>query len=582
METSIEYEKILESAQTPILALNPRGALVYANGSAFRLLGLKKGEEAAAIFQQVVPELSTAVLECISIKRSRAERLLQLGDIAFTAGISLIGDPESPEGAVCCLSIPKIPVREQESSKVPYVELNAIFESSSDGIWVCDGTGKVIRINDASEKLNGIRAENTVGRHVSEIMAAGLFDRSVTLEVLATGRQVSIIQNIRETGKTLLVTGTPVFDEAGKISIVVVNERDITQLNIVREQLEQTRMVTEKYRDELAGLSVLELQKQEIIAESQGMRKALTATLKLAQLDASNVLILGESGTGKGLLAKFIHKNGKRSKKPFIQINCAALPESLLEAELFGYEKGAFTGARADGKAGLFELAQEGTLFLDEIGNLPLALQAKLLKYLDDHEVMRLGSLKTIKVDCAVLAATNQDPEKFIKEGRFRRDLLYRLNTFTIRIPPLRDRCEDIFELTNYFLGKYNRSFNKRKKIAPLAMDLLQSHSFPGNVRELKSIIKRAVCLTESDVLDESILEISGVGMERLESRREVSALPLRVHQAEKEEIELGVSRCRTTRELAQYLGVSQPTAVRKLKKHGFGRLDSKSNRKKT
>jgi transcriptional regulator with PAS, ATPase and Fis domain len=184
-------------------------------------------------------------------------------------------------------------------------------------------------------------------------------------------------------------------------------------------------------------------------------------------------------------------------------------------------------------------------------------------------------------VDCAVLAATNQDLEKFIKEGRFRRDLLYRLNTFTIRIPPLRDRCEDIFELTNYFLAKYNRSFNRRKKMAPLAMDLLQSHSFPGNVRELKSIIKRAVCLTESDVLDESILETSGAGLERVESRREVSDLPLRVHQAEKEEIERGVSRCRTTRELARYLGVSQPTAVRKLKKHGFGRLDSKAHQKK-
>jgi len=237
----------------------------------------------------------------------------------------------------------------------------------------------------------------------------------VTLEVLETKRQVSVIQEIKRTKKILLATGTPAFDDEGNIFLVVVNERDMTQLNAIQKQLEQSRMVTEKYKNKLAEISLLELKDQEIVAEDKKMRQVMYLALKLAHLSASDILILGESGTGKGLLAKFIHKNSNRNKKPFIQINCATLPENLLEAELFGYEKGAFTGARQEGKAGLFELAHEGTLFLDEIGDLPHSLQAKLLKYLDDHEVMRLGGLKSKKIDCTIIAATNRDLEGLVQ-----------------------------------------------------------------------------------------------------------------------------------------------------------------------
>ena len=219
---------------------------------------------------------------------------------------------------------------------------------------------------------------------------------------------------------------------------------------------------------------------------------------------------------------------------------------------------------------------------MDEIGDLPLYLQAKLLKYLDDFQILRLGSLKPIKVDCAVIAATNQDLEKLVAKGRFRGDLYYRLNTFTIRIPPLRERSEDIFELVHYFLQKYNRSLGVKKKISPAAFDLLLSYSFPGNVRELQSMIKRVVFLSDKDVLDESLIEIVGGG------RQEVTdggpgrpGLPGAVMDAERATLERAISLCRTTRDLARHLGVSQPTVVRKLRKHGLGRLDSSSNQKK-
>jgi PAS domain S-box-containing protein len=580
----MEYREILDNASACIFATDSAGVITYSNRTACSLFGLNQANLTTSCprIAEISPVLAESILECLDTGRVRSDFRLLHGDITLNAGISIIGGAGSPRGAICCLCTGGTDQGgELESCRTLNRELQAVFESSPDGIWVCDGNGKVISVNSASERLNGVDSKDIIGKHVSDIMGGGLFDRSVTLEVLETNRQVSIIQSVLNTSKSLLVTGTPVFGPLGDLSMVVVNERDITQLNLIREQLEQSRMVSEKYREELAGLSVLELEKQDIITENANMRKVITAAFKLANLDASNILLLGESGTGKGLLAKFIHKNGKRFKKPFIQINCAALPESLLEAELFGYERGAFTGARTGGKAGLFELAQEGTLFLDEIGDLPLYLQAKLLKYLDDFQVLRLGSLKPIKVDCAVIAATNQDLEKLVGKGHFRRDLYYRLNTFTIQIPPLRERSEDVFELVHHFLNKYNRSLGMRKKISPAALDFLLSYSFPGNVRELKNMVKRAVFLSEKDVIDESLVDMTGGGRhDSAEGGLSRMGLPRAVMDAEKAALQRAISLCRTTRDLARHLGVSQPTVVRKLRKHGLGRLDSRPHQK--
>jgi transcriptional regulator with PAS, ATPase and Fis domain len=320
---------------------------------------------------------------------------------------------------------------------------------------------------------------------------------------------------------------------------------------------------------------MLELKRQKIVSESEQMREILKTAFKLARMEVTDILLLGESGTGKGLLAKFIHNNSKRKRKPFIQINCAALPENLLEAELFGYEKGAFSGAREQGKPGLFELAHEGTLFLDEIGELPFSVQAKLLKYLDDYKVQRLGGIKAKSIDCIIIAATNQDIEKFVEQKKFRKDLFYRLNILTIKIPPLRERPEDIFELANSFLHHYNRKYKQKKKLNPLALSLLQSYSFAGNVRELKNIIKKAVVMSEGDVIDSVIL--SSIGKEVLEDRWEVRGSDKKINNLvdmlsalEKEMLKNAMRHCKSTREMAQFLNISQPTVVRKLKKHSL------------
>lgn len=580
MEEKLTLEQILNASNNAVMVVDTLGSIFFANVRVRRFLGLDPAKITGANLIDVLPLAGPPVMESLRTGESQLGCLIPGKQGNLVLSIGLIREKQKLKGAVCSFQRMEqmvLSAREFESYKNLNRQLNAIFHSSSDGIWVCDGQGKVIDINEASEKLNSIKAADVVGKNVRDIVASGLFDRSVTLEVLETRRQVSVVQNIKRTGKFLLATGTPVFDEAGNIFMVVVNELDMTQLNEIREQLEQSRMVTEKYKEELAELSVLELKEQEIIAENAGMRQVLAVALKLAHLEASNILILGESGTGKGLLAKFIHKNGKRSTKPFIQINCAALPESLLEAELFGYEKGAFTGAREQGKAGLFELAHEGTLFLDEIGDLPLTVQAKLLKYLDDQEIMRLGSLKPRKIDCIVIAATNQDLEGLTKAKLFRQDLFYRLNTFTIRIPPLRERVEDIFELVNYFLRKYNRSYQVNRRISPSGFEALQSYSFPGNVRELKSLLKKAVIISDQEVLDDFIIGSLGEGAwavgRRLLKKQSHKTLSEGINRVEREILEQALRKHKSTRQLARYLGISQPTVVRKLKKYGLSSM---------
>ena len=579
MEGQLTHEQILNASSNGVIATDAAGHIALMNKAAEKILGFDKKKTIGTYIPDLLPMTGDLVLKCLETGKPQLGQHILGQRLKLVVNVTGIYEDNRVVGTVCNFEGMRefeLTATKLESYKQLNEQLHAIFKSSSDGIWVSDGEGKVININEASEKLNGIKAKDVIGKNIKSIVKSGLIDRSATLEVLTTKRQVNIMQYVSRSKKNLLLTGTPVFDDKGNIFLVVVNERDMTQLNAIREQLDQSRMVTEKIRDELAELSLLELRKQEIIAESEEMRQVLRVALKLAHLEASNILILGESGTGKGLLAKFIHKNSKRRKKPFIQINCAALPENLLEAELFGYEKGAFTGAKEQGKVGLFELAQQGTLFLDEIGDLPLSVQAKLLKYLDDQEIMRLGGIKPTKVDCTVIAATNRDLETLRKTRRFREDLFYRLNAFIIRIPPLRERPEDIFGLVNYFLRKYSRTYGQNRRISPEALAELQSYQFFGNVRELSNMLKMAVVMGEKDLLDECIIrKIKGCG-EGLKSdgsqKSNFLGLTSEVLALEKYILKGAIERCKSTRDMASYLGVSQPTIVRKMRKHGLSR----------
>ena len=441
----------------------------------------------------------------------------------------------------------------------------AVFQASNDGIWVCDGTGRILSINKASERLNGIRAEDLLGRNMSEVVASGFVDQSVTLMVLKTKEQASIIQNATSTGKQLLVTGTPSFDEKGDVALVVVNERDLTELNVLRRDLDQAMRERAKVKDELAGVTMLELNSQGLAMESQGMRRVITKAMKLAHFNASKILILGESGTGKSMMAKFIHQNSERRERPFISVNCAALPESLFEAELFGYERGSFTGALKEGKAGLMEVAADGTFFLDELGEMPLHLQAKLLKCLDENEFMPIGGSRPRKIRCSIIAATNRNLEEQVRARLFREDLYYRLNALAIEIPPLRTRPEDILDLAEKFLNLYNAQYQTDKRITPRGVELLLGHSFPGNARELRNIVKQAVVMSDDAVIDEALVVAMG-GEQSSDDLSLVAAL----EKTEREVLLRARKIYGTTREIARHTGISQPSVVRKLHKYGI------------
>ena len=556
---------ILGSLPRPVVAVDADGRVASANPAALALFGPEVATPGAAL-PLIRPDLWQHLARCLKEAAPAYDRL----DVGART-ISLAAFPVRRDGRVVGATTICRPCA-GEAHPAMEGQLRSILDSVSDGIWICDGTGAILDINAASERLNSIEAAEYIGKNVACIVAERMVDRSATLDVLETKRQSSMIQHITKTGKQLLVTATPVLDDQGRVALVVVNERDVTELQNLRQGLQNARKVEERYRSELAELSLFELSQKDIVAQSPQMQRTLRTLLKLAQMDASRVLLLGESGTGKGLLAKFLHQVSPRSQKPFIQINCPAVPENLFEAELFGYEKGAFTGAKEDGKAGLIELAMGGTLFLDEVGDIPLSVQAKLLKYLDDHELRRLGGADPRIVECRVVAATNCDLEGLVERRQFRKDLYYRLNTFVVRIIALRERREDIFGLAEFYLAQQNARHGRAKRLSARAMRHLEAYDFPGNVRELVSIIQKAFVMSDDDDLTEALIEALAGDMPLPASLPGPRPLVQSTEQASIRRLREAMAVCRTTREMAAHLGVSQATVVRKLKRYGLSR----------
>jgi len=318
---------------------------------------------------------------------------------------------------------------------------------------------------------------------------------------------------------------------------------------------------------QLASLRKIPRRDGEIIYGSKPMEELLEKASLFAKTEAP-VLILGESGVGKELIAKFIHRESGRKGK-FVSVNCAAIPSELFESELFGYEKGAFTGALRS-KPGLFEEADGGTIFLDEVGELPLNLQAKLLRVLQENEVRRVGGTQTKKVDVKVIAATNRDLEELVKKGDFREDLYYRLNVLTLRIPPLRERPEDILELTGFFLRKFSKKYNKKVEITPEALQTLLSYSFPGNVRELENLIHRLVITSMDKIRPEDLIDLKG--KENHPGEIDFSKpLPEKLAEFEKKMIEEALKRCNYVQvKAAKLLGIDEKSLRYKRKKYGI------------
>jgi PAS domain S-box-containing protein len=448
-------------------------------------------------------------------------------------------------------------------------ELNAIINSSSDGLFVCRADGTVIRINPASERLHDIRAEDMLGRNIFELVEQGFVDRSAALETIRNRKQVSVLQKHR--GRKLMSTGTPVFDEAGELVLAVVTVRDVTEIDQLQRTIEEEEARSSQFREQMLAMQQLELQGRQIIARSPAMVQVLQRAVRAGAAD-STVLILGESGVGKGVVADLIHSHSKRARGPMIRINCGAIPETLIESELFGYEKGAFTGAQT-AKPGYFELADGGTLFLDEVAELPLGSQVKLLRFLEDGRITRLGATAGAAVNVRVLAATHRDLEKMVAEERFRLDLYYRLNVIPLTVPPLRARPDCLLPLLRYYVENFARRNNLTRRLGRGAVDALLAYDYPGNVRELMNLCERLVVMSETEVIGEADLPArirpltdqvaaSGSLWQPGQTLAEIlAAVERRVLQEMNE-------RCTSQAEIAAQLGINQSTVARKLKKH--------------
>ena len=454
----------------------------------------------------------------------------------------------------------------QESNK----DLDDIIDSVSEGLYITDGEANTLRINKAYTRLTGVKPEEVIGKNMRELVANGLYSESVALRVLECRKPVNIIHEVKGNIKRM-VTGNPIFNDKGGITLIVMTSRDMTALNRLKEKLEQAEKISRKYQLELKHLRNKQMQ-ADIVANSIEMQQMLELAYKAAQVD-STVLILGETGVGKEVVARYIHKNGLQPQAPFINVNCAAIPDGLLESEMFGYEKGAFTGARNMGKPGLFELAHTGTIFLDEIGDLPLNLQAKLLSVVQDKEVTRVGGTKPRKMDVRILAASNRNLEDLVKAGSFREDLYYRLNVIPVRVPPLRSRSEDIPFLVDYFLTLFNRKYNRSKIFSHSAIDILMQYNWPGNVRELKNLIEQLIVIGNGDEITPDHLINLGEGRFNLFLPDRSLGKPLlrdAVSALEKQLVSRALAKHGSTRKAARALGVSQPTLIRKAHKYGM------------
>ena len=325
------------------------------------------------------------------------------------------------------------------------VTLKASIDASYDGIHILDNEGKTILINKACERIEGITFNDIGNKTISQLVKEGFYDESITLQVLETKKNVTRVQTVKN-GKKVLATGMPIFDDSGNITRVIVNSRDLTDLTNLQHELEKKQETIEKYHEVLLNNKNIDLLNEKLVIRSSNMKK-ITGTIINVAKSNSTVLLSGESGTGKTLFAKLIHQCSKRADSAFIKIDCGAIPETLFESELFGYVKGAFTGADQKGKIGMIELADKGTLFLDEIGEVPLFMQTKLLRLIQEKKFNKVGSEEETSVDIRIVAATNKDLIDMVDNGTFREDLYYRINVIPIKIPPLRERKDDISPL---------------------------------------------------------------------------------------------------------------------------------------
>ena len=572
--TKAQLETVLQSVPSGILAVDDSGRVTIVNQKAEQLLGFSQEEMLGQPADQCVP--GTGLIRVLKSGKMELGKPFVFNQRTFMVSRSPIMEHCQVIGAVSVFQDEsELESVQKQLDKVKRLndELSSLIENSHDGVLIAD-SHQVITVNPSFGRITGLAPSSLVGREIGSLDS----ERHVCLAVVqAVFRHVKshrssiTMRRKLRSGHEIFVTGNPVLDKFGQVVRVVMNVRDVTELHSLEERLKSLSSLPCLE----SGQTALSLESSfGIVAESPASKNLVELAVRVAQVD-STVLLSGESGVGKDVLAKLIHNLSKRRDKPFVSVNCGAIPEHLLESELFGYEKGAFSGADRSGKPGLFEEAAGGTLFLDEVGELPLKLQVKLLKVLQEQRCRRLGSVKTVDLDIRILAATNRDLKKMVAEGRFREDLFYRLYVVPIEIPPLRERREDILPLALRFLKTYNKKYEVSRTLGHELLRELETADWPGNVRELQNVIERLVVTADTEVLEPRHLPRS------MHGRRESGAAPLvwvaggmKLREArdelERHLIKKALAQTGNTREAAKLLGVTHSTVVRKAQKFGL------------
>ncbi len=559
MKNHVDYSALLTSLGCGGVIISEDGAILHSWGN------LKGSFRPDQRWPRDMPLLTSALREVLNERNEQLITDLDLPDqMAWISQVQIA--PQ--QSATVALLLPNQPLQ------ALVAENDAIIDCSSDGLFVCDGEGTILRVNPASARINNAPIARLIGRSYQDVADEDLVILpSAALEAIKSRAQVSLLQ-VNRLGRKLISTATPVFNATGELYRVVVSERDITEIDRLQRELEEQQALGNQFRHQVLELQHKQLQELNIIAESPVMQQTIKQAYKLSDVD-STVLILGESGVGKGLIADLIHQNSGRRENPIIKLNCGAIPESLIEAELFGYEKGAFTGAVGN-KPGHLEIADGGTLFLDEIAELPQSSQVKLLRFMEDGMITRLGSTKSRKVNVRILAATNQDLNLMIQKGLFRSDLYYRLSVIPLTIPPLRERHACLVPMIASFISRFSQQNGKTKRLSPAALDLLSGYSYPGNVRELMNICERLVVMADNDTIDVNELPQNVITDNKTEPGIFYTNWPAEMtmeqilESVERHVLLSTAQNYHKQQDIALQLGMSQPTVARKLHKYGI------------
>lgn len=553
------WENIFSSMYNGLVVIDKNNKILMMNSSAEELLNIKCKNDPDIHIRNIIPK--TELPGMAKQRNTNAGEEIVINNRRLLINRTPLYENHKLLGAIIVIQ----DITQMERYRDHLKKMEAIIEFSTDGIYVTDHNGITILVNSEYENITGFKREELIGNHMADLMEQGYIDQSVSLLVLERKKLISIMHKINGK-KDVIVTGNPVFDETGNIEMVMTSVRDITHLNDMRQELEKAKYFSElnynRYTFKMND------PRQPIIFKSQKMRQ-IYDEVKLISPHPTSVLISGESGTGKEVVANLIHKLSDRKDKPFIKVNCGAIPESLMESELFGYEKGAFTGAREEGKIGLLELANGGTIMLDEIGEMPLQLQVKLLRTLQEKQIQRIGGKSPRNLDIRIISVTNQNLRKLVKEGKFREDLFYRLLVVEIEVPPLRERQEDIDELIDHYFLHYCREYKIKKSLSSDTKNVLRSYNWPGNVRELRNLMESIVVSIPVNCIEISHLppHIYNAYKDAKPNTKSFSTLKNQVEQFEMQVIRDSIQENKSIRKAAEKLGVSHSTLVKKMKR---------------